>query len=239
VNRGDHRTSRHAKVASVDWKLEARALSRRKAAGDWLIRDTSVLIRPGDRIGLHGESGAGKTVFLRALAALDPLDSGSLWWSGDEVRGAEMPRYRSRVVILPQRPALVEGSVEQNLALPFELRVHRGKRFEREQALPLLESLGRSSSFLAKNHGDLSGGEAQIACLVRALLIAPAVLLLDEPTASLDAKSAQRVERALRAWLEEAPTARALVCVSHDLALLDTLTERRLRIHGGTLTEDA
>ena len=223
----------------VEWKLEARALSRRKADGTWLIRDASVLVRPGDRIGVHGESGAGKTVFLRALAALDPLESGSLWWSGEEITGAAFPRYRSRAVYLHQRPALMEGSVEQNLALPFELRVHHGKRFDRERAAALLESLGKPASFLTKAHGELSGGEAQITSLVRALLIEPAVILLDEPTASLDAKSATTVERALRAWLDEAPTQRALVCVSHDLAFMGTLTERRLRMHGGTLTEDA
>lgn len=226
-------------MALVDWKLEARGLSRRKADGDWLIRDASVLVQPGDRIGVHGESGSGKTVFLRALAALDPLESGSIWWSGEEVGGAAFPRYRSRAVYLHQLPALFEGSVEHNLALPFELRVHHGKRLDRERACALLESLGKPPTFLAKTQAELSGGEAQIAALVRALLIDPAVVLLDEPTASLDAKSAETVARALRAWLDETPTKRALVCVSHDLTFLGTLTERRLRMHVGTLTEGA
>jgi len=224
-------------VALVDWTLEARALSRRKADGAWLIREASLLVQPGDRIGVHGESGAGKTVLLRALAALDPLESGSLWWSGEPVSGDALPRYRSRAVYLHQAPALFEGSVEHNLALPFELRVHRGKTFDRERAAALLERLGKPPTFLGKTHGELSGGEAQIAALARALLIDPAVVLLDEPTASLDATSAATVARALRTWVDEAPSARALVCVSHDLAFLGALTERGLRMHGGTLTE--
>lgn len=224
----------------MDWRLEARALSRRKADGSaWLIRDASIVIEPGDRIGIHGESGAGKTVFLRALAALDPVESGSIWWSGVEVSGPAVPRYRSRAVYLHQRPALVEGSVEENLARPFALRVHRDRRFDRERATELLESLGKSAPFLAKAQGDLSGGEAQIAALVRALLIEPAILLLDEPTASLDPKNAALVERTLRAWVDETPKQRALVCVSHDAAFVTSLTERRLRVHLSALTEDA
>jgi putative ABC transport system ATP-binding protein len=225
-------------VALVDFKLEARALSRRKADGEWLLRDASLLIEPGDRIGVHGESGAGKTVFLRALAGLDPLESGSLWWSGEQIVGPAFPHYRSRVVVVHQRPALVEGSVEHNFALPFGLRVHHKRTFDRARALALLESLGRSASFLAKDRSDLSGGEAQIASLVRALLIEPAVLLLDEPTASLDAKSALGVARALCTWLDDAPAQRALVCVSHDLALMGILSARCLHMSSGILTED-
>jgi len=235
VNRDDHRTSRRAKVPLVDFQLEARGLSRRTADGAWLLRDATARVEPGDRLGIHGESGAGKTLFLRALAALDPLASGSLCWNGEEVQGAAFPVYRSRVVYLHQRPALFEGSVEHNLALPFALRVHAHQKLDRARALTLLDALGKPATFLAKAHSDLSGGEAQIASLVRALLTNPAVLLLDEPTASLDAKSTASVGRTLRAWLDEATDRRAIVCVSHDLAFIDALTDRRLRMHGGTL----
>ena len=223
----------------VDFQLEARGLSRRTADGGWLLRDVSVRVEPGDRLGIHGESGAGKTLFLRALASLDQLASGSLWWNGEEVQGAALPAYRSRVVYLHQRPALFEGTVEHNLALPFALRVHAHQKLDRARALTLLDALGKPASFLAKAHGDLSGGEAQIASLVRALLTNPAVLLLDEPTASLDGKSAASVEHTLRAWLDEARDRRAVICVSHDLAFIEAFTERRLRMHGGTLGESA
>lgn len=221
----------------MTWTLEARQLTRRSADGALLLREASAFVRPGDRIGVRGPSGAGKTVLLRALAGLDPIETGSLWWSGDRIEAAAFPRYRSRVVYVHQRPALVEGSVEDNLRLPFGLLVHRDKAFRREVACDLLATLGKPASFLTKTSVELSGGEAQIAALVRVLLIEPAVLLLDEPTASLDASSAEIVERALWAWVDDKPAARAVVCASHDVGLLAKLTVRQLQVAAGALVE--
>lgn len=222
------------------WTLEARDISRRAPrAGPWLLRGASIIVRPGDRIGVHGESGSGKTVLLRAIAALDPIDSGLLRWSGEKVAGHFVPVYRSRVTYLHQRPVVFEGTVEHNLRLPFGLRVHEAKRFHHDRARALLDAFGKPDSFLQKLQGDLSGGEAQIVALVRALLLDPAVLLLDEPTASLDARSVTMVERHIRGWLDEAPAARAVVCVSHDLELVSRFTERRLGMRDGSLAEGA
>ena len=96
-----------------------------------------------------GPSGAGKTVLLRALALLDPLDSGTILWQGRAECGEGVPRYRKRVIYLHQRPALFEGTVEDNLRLPFGLRVIEiGIR--PEAALELLAVLGRDDEFLSK-----------------------------------------------------------------------------------------
>lgn len=223
----------------MEWKLEGRALSRRRADGGWLVREATLVVQPGERIAVRGESGAGKTVLLRALAALDPLQGGALWWSGEELTGSALPLYRSLAIYLHHRPALIEGTVEENLALPFSLAVHAARKLDRERARSLLDALGKPTAFLAKSQAELSGGEAQIAALVRTLLVEPALLLLDEPTASLDAKSATLVERTLRAWLDEAPAKRALVCASHDLAFTEELCSRRLEVCAGNLSEDA
>ena len=132
---------------------------------EWLIRDVTFSVNFGDRLGVLGPSGAGKTVLLRALALLDPLDTGTVLFQGQVVGGDEVPRYRSQVIYLHQKPALQEGTVEDNLRLPFALKTHRERRFDRGLTAELLASLGRDTAFLDKSSRDLSGGEAQIVAL--------------------------------------------------------------------------
>src|SRR4051794_21980277 len=143
--------------------IEVRGIGRRDPeGGNWLIRDVSFVVNPGERLAVVGTTGAGKTVLLRALALLDPLHDGSISWQGRAVEGDAVPAYRRQVIYLHQRPALFVGSVEDNLRTPFTLKAHRGKRFDRDRVLELLDGLGRDAAFLGKSSRDLSGGEAQI-----------------------------------------------------------------------------
>jgi len=216
--------------------LEARKIGRRSTgASEWLLQEVSLAVSAGDRLAVVGPSGAGKTVLLRALAMIDPLEAGSLWWRGERVSGSAVPLFRSRVVYLQQRPALVDGTVEDNLRRPFQLGTHRHRRFCRARALAMLESLGRDVAFLAKGHHDLSGGEAQVVALVRALQLDPEVLLLDEPTAALDAATTRAAECWLLRWLDERPATRAHVWVTHDADQARRVAGRAVSIKAGRL----
>jgi putative ABC transport system ATP-binding protein len=220
------------RIATV---IEVDRISRRNPRSDgWLIKDVSLTLARGDRLGLVGPSGAGKTVLLRALALLDPLDSGTILWQGRAECGEGVPRYRKRVIYLHQRPALFEGTVEDNLRLPFGLRVHREREFDRRRALELLAVLGRDYEFLSKPSRRLSGGEAQLVALVRALQLDPTILLLDEPTASLDSTASDAVENVLESWLAH-ESGRAFVWVSHDLDQTERVTRRQIRLRAGCL----
>ena len=216
--------------------IEVIGIGRRdpKTAG-WLIQDVSFEVNSGDRLGILGPSGAGKTVLLRALAMLDPLDAGAIHYRGRYVRGDAVPTYRKQVIYLHQRPALIDGSVEHNLRYPFTLKSHQRHTFDRGRATDLLVSLGRSVGFLDKSSRDLSGGEAQIVAFVRAVQLEPAVLLLDEPTASLDPAAAQAVETVLNRWWMAGAGERALVWVSHDQEQSLRMTGRTISIHSGRL----
>lgn len=216
--------------------LEARQIGRRPAgATQWLLRDVSLGVRAGDRLAIVGPSGAGKTLLLRALAMIDPLDTGSLLWKGRPVSGSAVPAFRSRVMYLQQRPALVDGTVEDNLQRPFQLGVHRHRRFSREWAVAMLGALGRDPTFLAKRHHDLSGGETQVVALVRAFQLDPEVVLLDEPTASLDAATTQAAEGWLVRWLNERPATRAQLWVTHDPDQACRVAARAVPITAGRL----
>jgi putative ABC transport system ATP-binding protein len=196
-------------------------------------------VHPGDRLAITGPTGSGKTVLLRAVALLDPLDEGLIRYHGAPIDGESIPCYRKNVIYLQQRPALFKGSVADNLQRPFSLQVHRGKQFDRERILGLLAVLGRDTSFLDKSSRDLSGGEAQIVALLRALQLDPAVLLLDEPSASLDQGAGQAIEDLIRRWLEADSEARAFVWISHDPQRVSRVATRRLVIRCGQLGPEA
>lgn len=187
-------------------------------------------LQAGDRVALVGPSGSGKTVLLRTLAGLVEPVAGSIRCQGKPLHQWWMPQYRAQVMYLPQRPALPEGSVEEALAAPFRLRVHRGRRFLRDSAAAHLKRLGRSAAFLGQQTATLSGGESQLVNVMRAVMLEPAVLLLDEPTASLDAAAAAQVEELVEAWMAAGP--RACVWTSHDRSQLARVTARILDLDG-------
>jgi putative ABC transport system ATP-binding protein len=221
---------------SLHTAVELINISRRDAkSGAWLIRDVSFAIHFGDRLGLLGPSGAGKTVLLRAIAMLDPCDAGKILWLGQDVLGHAVPSYRKQVIYLHQRPALLDGTVEDNLRHPFTLKLHRAREFDRGRAADMLGALGRDAAFYHKPCRDLSGGEAQIVALVRAVQLDPAVLLLDEPTASLDAATTNGAEGLLLAWLAARPSERALVWVSHDRDQALRMTGRTISLRSGSV----
>jgi putative ABC transport system ATP-binding protein len=216
--------------------VEARNLERRTPDGrERLLRGISLSIQAGERLAIVGATGSGKTLLLRSLALLDPIDGGEVLWKGTSIEASDIPRYRSQVTYLHQHPALLGDTVEACLRHPFFLRTHQGAAYERDQAVALLQSLGRNSDFLSKACRDLSGGERQLTALIRAMLLAPAVLLLDEPTAALDAASVESVETLVNEWLTESADARAIVWVTHDAQQVRRTSDHVVTMQSGQL----
>ena len=84
-----------------------------------VLHSVNLTLKERDRVGLGGPSGSGKSSLLRAIACLDPYQSGSLRFRGETLTPEEIPSYRSRVVYLPQRAVIFEGTVKENLVIPF------------------------------------------------------------------------------------------------------------------------
>lgn len=221
--------------------LTASALQRRDArTGAPLLHPATLAVRPGDRIALTGPSGAGKSVLLRALALLDPLDDGHVTWRGETVAASAIPAFRCQVAYVRQRPALLPGTVEDNLRMPYRLHARKGgAAFDRAGVIALLARAERDAGFLDKTAANLSGGEAQIAALVRTLQTDPAVLLLDEPTAALDPASARAIEAMLQHWFAHAPDRRAWVWITHDPAQAVRIAHQHWRVEAGRLDTHA
>lgn len=228
------RTNRIDTETMAECLLEAKRVVR-EAAGRRLLDNVSLRVNPGDRVAIVGPTGSGKTLLLRALAMLDPLASGEILWRGNRVQGAQIPRFRSRVMYLHQRVSLSEGTVDAILRRPYGLHVHRDKHFSRNGILESLSVVGRGEEFLSKRRRDLSGGEAQITALLRGLQLNPDLLLLDEPSAALDSRATAAVESLVQRWLGGG-TDRATLWITHDLDQAERVATQCWSLAAGKLS---
>ena len=219
--------------------LEAIDLGRQSENSHWLLRNASLRVRAAERLALMGPTGAGKTLLLRALALLDPSDAGHVLWRGEEVAAQDIPRFRASVVYVQQRPALLPGTSRENLQAPFRLHAHAQREYDEGRVIELLARCGQPSTLLDRTTMQHSGGQSQSVALVRAVQLDPHVLLLDEPTSSLDSQATRSVEELLRDWVELEPASRAIVMVTHDARQAQRFGTTVLRLENGQLTREA
>jgi putative ABC transport system ATP-binding protein len=174
---------------------------------------------------LVGPSGSGKSTLLRLCNRLEVPTSGSVAYRGRPLSDIDPLSLRRQVGMVFQRPVLFAGSVRDNLAEANGAAASD----EFEEAL---QRAALDGSFLDRPAGELSGGEAQRVCLARSLLAGPDVLLMDEPTSSLDGAAESRLERLGRGLAE---TGIPIVWVTHDLAQMSRIADRVVMLLGGTL----
>ena len=186
-----------------------------------MLGDVSLAI-PSGSTALVGPSGSGKSTLLRLLNRLADPDEGSVRFHGTDVRELDPLELRRRVGLVPQLPAPVPGTVADNIC--FGPRLH-GEDVDPEQALRLA---GLDPSFAERDASRLSVGEQQRVMLARALALEPEVLLLDEPTASLDSAATRAVEGALRGL-----HGLSFVLVTHDRDQAERLAERTIKLEAG------
>ncbi len=168
----------------------------------------------GQALRLGGKSGGGKTTLLKAMALLIPRLSGEIYLQGKESQEYLPHRWRRRVSYLAQKPTMIAGTVEDNLRVPFSLKVSGKDGFVCENCGALLETLGLHQDTLHRDGAVISGGEASRVAVLRAILAEPKVILADEITAPLDEENALKVVNALKVWLERGE--RALLFVAHQ-----------------------
>ena len=215
--------------------IETQGVRRTKDDGTLILDDVSFILAAGERLALAGASGSGKTTLLRTLALLDPPESGAILFKNEPVVADNVPGYRGRVVYLHQKAVFSDGTVEDDLSRILALGTHRQQRFDRPRLAAWLERILGDAALLTQTTRKISGGEAQVVALLRALQIEPSVLLLDEPTAALDPERARRVEELVVDWVNEKVTERAIVWVSHNQEQRGRVVTRSVTLAGGRL----
>ncbi|WP_297598511.1 thiol reductant ABC exporter subunit CydD [Mycobacterium sp.] len=175
-------------------------------------RDLNAVIDPGTVTVLTGRNGAGKSTTLQVIAGITAPSSGRVTVGGVDVADLEPPRWWGQLSWLPQRPVLVPGTIDDNLALLGELEDIDNACAISGFDTVVAELPQGGGTALGRGGVGLSLGQRQRLGLARALGSAAAVLLLDEPTAHLDARTEERV---LRAIVERARAGATVIVVGH------------------------
>ncbi|MGE4325243.1 MAG: amino acid ABC transporter ATP-binding/permease protein [Pseudodonghicola sp.] len=195
-----------------------------------LVEGLSFSVAPGEMLVISGASGAGKSTLLDALAAVVPVAGGEIRCLGAALADWPESELRQRLTLLPQRSALLGGSVRDNLALARDgLTDEAAWEVLRAVALDqVVAERGGLDAMLGEGGAGLSGGESRRLSLARALLRKPNILLLDEPTEGLDPQTARTVVRGIRAYLPGA----AIIAASHRAAEAEMADHHR-ELKGG------
>jgi ABC-type polar amino acid transport system ATPase subunit len=203
-----------------------------------VVDGVSLEVQRGELVALMGPSGSGKTTMLRASAGLEPFSGGGIDVAGVHLHANGLPRGRhlrelhSRVGMVFQFHHLFAHMTALHNVWLAPVHVQRVGRVEAEtRARELLTMLGVGEVARSMPH-ELSGGEAQRVAIARALAVDPPLLLMDEPTASLDAGRRGELAVTLRELVSQG---RALVVATHDEAFARTCAQRVVRLEEGRL----
>ena len=207
--------------------------------GPEVLRDISLTVRAGESVAIVGPSGSGKSTLLNLLGTLDRATSGRVLLDGQnpaDLTDLQLAKFRARRVgfVFQLHHLLPQCTVLENVLVPTLAAGATGGDEAEARARTLLERVGLGER-LAYKPSQLSGGECQRVAVVRALINAPALLLADEPTGSLDAASAEALAELLVELNREQGL--ALVVVTHSLDLARRMG-RVLDLRDGLL-EDA
>ena len=180
---------------------------------------------PGGLTVVAGPSGSGKSTLLRLCNRLEVPSAGVVRHRGTDVSERDPLQLRREVAIVFQRPVTFAGTVLDNLR-------EADAACDEARGAELLERAGLDASFLERDAGELSGGEAQRACLARALATDPRVMLMDEPTSALDGKAAAVLERLAEQLVDDGTP---VVWVTHSEEQMRRLADHVLLLDRGRL----
>jgi ATP-binding cassette subfamily C protein LapB len=200
------------------------------------LKGLNLVVRPGEKIGIIGRSGSGKSSLAKLLVGLHQADAGSLLLDGIDIRQLDVSDLRHSIGYVPQDIQLVSGTLRDNLV--------SGARYVEDELVLQAAELAGVHEFarlhpqgydlqVGERGQQLSGGQRQNVALARALLLDPPVLLLDEPTSAMDNTGEERLKQRLAAVIAD----KTVLLVTHRASML-SLVERLIIIDRGQIIAD-
>ena len=201
-----------------------------------LYDDFSVTIPAGQRVGLVGHSGSGKTTFVKLIQRLHDVTGGRIAIDGTDIRDITQASLRSQIAIVPQEPLLFHRSLAENIAYarPGATRREIVEAARLASAHDFIDALPKGYETMVGERGvKLSGGERQRVAIARAFLADSPILILDEATSSLDSESELLIQQAM----ERLMVGRTTIVIAHRLSTVRSL-DRLLVFDKGRVTEE-
>ena len=202
---------------------------------DNVLDNINLRIQQNDIIIIKGESGAGKSSFLKLFNRFNDSIEGKLLFRGKNLYEYNVEETRSSIIYLPQLPYILDGTVEENLIFPYQFHAHSKKEFNKTRARRLFDHFHLKFS-IDYDALKLSIGQRQRIALIRAILLEPEVLLLDEPGSSLDEINRKNLENQVALLTESSDL--TVIMATHGEVCFQNSTHRTFNIHERNLVED-
>lgn len=195
----------------------------------------SLKIKPGEKIGIIGQTGAGKTTFLRLLTGLDTPTKGSIYLDGHEISTIHPVELRQNIGVMPQEPFLFSGTLKENIELASPISKERMMQLIKLTGLDdLVKKSGQGDSLQVGERGNnLSVGQRHLVALARAILNDPSIVILDEPTTGMDVGLEKTLINHVKKILEK----KTVIVITHRFAALD-LVDRVIVLNNGKIVAD-
>lgn len=205
------------------------------------VNDVSFSVNSGEKLGIIGESGSGKTTVVNMITRLLDVTSGTIRLDGDDItfrKGKELKEVYKKMQMVFQMPT---ESFDPRRTLGdgiAESLINHGmkKKEAMAQAGQLLELCGLEKEFAGRYPHEVSGGQCQRAAIARAIAISPKLLILDEATSALDVT----IQKEILELLDKLKTERNMtyLFICHDIALVQEFCDRVLVMHRGKIVEE-